>query len=570
MGYRLLFFIALIGMMSCKTADEKADLVIVNADVYTVDDKNPSASYVVVTDGKITALGSDETYKKYVTDSTEIIDAGGAFVMPGFIEGHGHFASLGRSVQNLNFIKAPSWQSIVEDVRTKVSSTPSGTWIVGRGWHQEKWNRVPLFIHEGYPTHVTLSAVSSENPVLLNHASGHSLFANQAAMDLAGVSIETVDPVGGKIVRDKDGKAIGVFEENAMGIIYKAYNKYLDSLDQEQLQAQWEEAISLAEKKCLENGITSFQDAGSSFKNIIDYTEMAKKGELDVRLWSMLRHSAAEMKDSIAQYKRYREGNNFFTCAAIKSELDGALGSYGAWLLKPYADKPGFVGQNTTTMLEVKNIADLAIENDMQLCVHAIGDRANRVVVDIYEGVLSKRVDGHKRRWRVEHAQHIDTVDIPRFRKNGIIASMQGIHCTSDAPFVEKRLGKDRAKNGSYAWRTFLDQGVIVANGTDAPIEDVNPLESFYASVTRKRADTGFEFFPEQAMTRAEAIHSYTLGNAYAAFEEDIKGSLEVGKLADIVILDKNLVQCTDDDILKTKVLYTIVDGKVKYASSKG
>lgn len=296
---------------------------------------------------------------------------------------------------------------------------------------------------------------------------------------------------------------------------------------------------------------------------------MARNGDLDVRLWVMARHRAEELKGKVGEYKKIGIGNNFYTCNAIKSEVDGALGAYGAWLLQPYTDKPGFSGQNTTPISEVKDIAELALEHDMQLCVHAIGDRANRIVVDIFEGMLDQVADGKSRRWRVEHAQHIDPIDIPRFASNGIIASMQGIHCTSDAPFVVKRLGESRAKNGAYAWRSFLDKDVLVSNGTDAPVENVNPIPSFYASVTRKRIDTGMEFFPEQAMTRAEALYSYTLGNAYAAFEEDIKGSLEVGKVADIAIMSENLVDCSDDAILNTEVLYTIVNGVVKYSKTQ-
>ena len=258
-------------------------------------------------------------------------------------------------------------------------------------------------------------------------------------------------------------------------------------------------------------------------------------------------------------------GHKFYTCNAIKSEIDGALGAFGAGLLKPYEDKPGFSGQNTTDPYEVKTIGQLALDNDMQYCVHAIGDRANRVVMDIFEGLLSKKTDGRSMRWRMEHAQHVDTSDIPRFKKWGIIASMQGIHCTSDAPYVVKRLGVERAKYGAYAWRTFLDNNVIIANGTDAPVEDVDPIKSIYASVTRKREDTGFAFFTEQSMTRSEALYSYTMGNAYAAFQDHYKGSLSIGKVADITILSKNLLTCTDDEMLNTDVLYTIVDGKVMY-----
>jgi predicted amidohydrolase YtcJ len=279
----------------------------------------------------------------------------------------------------------------------------------------------------------------------------------------------------------------------------------------------------------------------------------------------MLRHPFEELKGHLEGFPIVRSGKDMFTCRAIKSEIDGALGTFGAWLLQPYADLPGFAGQNTTSIYDVKGMADLAVAHDMQLCVHAIGDRANRVVLDVYEGVLSAQSAGSSLRWRIEHAQHLHPSDIPRFKQLGVIASMQGIHCTSDAPFVVKRLGEERARTGAYAWRSLLDQGVIIANGTDAPVERADPMANMYASVTRKRIDNGQIFFHEQAMTREEAIHSYTLGNAYAAFEEDIKGSLIPGKWADLILLSQNLVTCAEDSIPVTQVIFTMVGGEIKY-----
>jgi hypothetical protein len=279
----------------------------------------------------------------------------------------------------------------------------------------------------------------------------------------------------------------------------------------------------------------------------------------------MIRQTSDELKGELQGFPWINLGKNYLTVRAIKSDVDGALGSYGAWLLKPYNDKPGFEGQNTTPIEEVAAVADLAAKNNLQLCVHAIGDRANRVVLDIYEQEANKHPDRKDTRWRIEHAQHLDPADIPRFKKLGVIAAMQAIHCTSDAPFVIKRLGVERARLGAYPWRSLLAAGAVVGNGTDTPVEDVDPIESFYASVTRKRADTGLTFFPEQKMTRAEAVYSYTAANAFAAFEEKDKGVLQAGKLADIVVLSNDLLTCSDEDILKTKVIMTIVGGKVKF-----
>ncbi len=542
-----------------------ADLILHNGNFYTLDSLQPRVEAVAIRDGRILLVGSAEEAMGLRGDSTELIDLQGQFAMPGFIEGHGHFSGLGYSLIRLNFLEAQSWDEIVQMVTEAAEKAEPGTWILGRGWHQEKWTEPLERSVLGYPYHYDLSEVSPDNPVMLRHASGHSLFANEKAMELAGVTVETPSPSGGEIVRDSRGQAIGVFEERAMNLITNAYDEYAAGLSEEAKAKEWYQAIELAEEECLRNGITSFQDAGSKFFELSRYEEMAEKGELDLRLWAMVRHSYDRMKDSLDGYPKIDVGNHYFTCRAIKSEVDGALGAFGAWLLRAYNDKKGFTGQNTTPIPEVKNIAQLAMDHGMQMCVHAIGDRANRVVLNIYEEQFNANSDKGDLRWRIEHAQHLDTADIPRFRKLGVIASMQGIHCTSDAPFVEKRLGEQRSRLGAYPWRSLLDNGVIIANGTDAPVEDVDPLACFYASVTRKRADSGFEFFPEQRMTREEAIYSYTLGNAYAGFEDHFKGSLHTGKVADIVVLSHDLLNCTDEEILEAQVLKTIVDGKVKY-----
>lgn len=556
----LLLLNLLIGCQS----DSEIDLVIKNANIYAVD-TTYQGNTIAISGNKILKIGNWETISKEINAQTEVIDAEGNFVMPGFIEGHGHYHGLGNSLINLNFLKSKSWDEIVSAVDMKAKETPKGAWIIGRGWHQEKWDSIPKMNIYNYPFHYSLSEVSSHHPVVLYHASGHALFANKKAMDLVGITRETPNPVGGEIVRDQNGDAIGVFEERAMSAFSNKYDEYLASLDPKTLDSIWHLAITKAEDECISKGITSFQDAGSKFVEIEKYRKLADAGKMRVRLWAMLREPAPAIIGKVGNYKMVGVGQQYFTCNAIKSEVDGALGAFGAWLLEPYSDKPGFRGQNTTDIYDVKKIADEAIANDIQFCVHAIGDRANRVVLDIYEGIMDKHPEKKDLRWRIEHAQHLNKADIPRFAKHKIIASMQGIHCTSDAPFVVKRLGIERAKTGAYAWRSLLDQGVYVANGTDAPVEDVDPIKSIYASVTRKREDNGMVFFPEQAMTRSEAIHSYTLGNAYAAFEEKIKGSIRPGKLADLVILSNDLIKCSDDDILKTKVLYTIIDGKIQF-----
>lgn len=557
----LLFF----AFFSCQPK-ETADTILMNGNIYTVVGSQKTVQAIAIKGDRIMALGSNDEIEKFQSENTKVIDLEGQFTMPGFIEGHAHFSGLGNTLMNLNFLRSKNWDEIVGMVEEKVKTVKPGEWITGRGWHQEKWDKTPEKNILGYPYHDRLSEISPNNPVVLRHASGHGSFANKAAMEAAGINLETPDPKGGEIVRDPTtGEAIGVFEEKAQNIITDTYDDYLATLPEEEKLARWYQGISLAEQECLAKGVTSFQDAGSSFEEVDRYKKMAEDGELDLRLWAMIRRPYDEMKDKMDGLPIIDAGNHFFTCRAIKAAIDGALGAFGAWMLKPYADKANFEGQNVSPIEELKNIAGMCLENDLQYCVHAIGDRGNRMTLDIYEEAFQKMPEKKNLRWRVEHAQHLDTADIPRFKELGVIASMQGIHCTSDAPFVVKRLGEERAKYGAYPWRSLIDAGVLVTNGTDAPVEDVDPIESYYASVTRKRVDSGMEFFPEQKMTREEGIYSYTYGNAIAAFEEEQKGSLEVGKLADIVVLSKDLINCREEEIMDTEILMTMVGGEVKY-----
>ncbi|MFN9690027.1 MAG: amidohydrolase [Bacteroidota bacterium] len=558
-----IFFFAFF--CSCKKESIYADVIFINGNIYTVDSLKPSASVIAVSNHRPMGLGDNKIRDEFKNADTTIIDLENSFVMPGFIEGHGHFGGFGEGLQNLNFLHSKSWDDVIKLVEEKVKTAKPGEWIVGRGWHQEKWDEIPLNNVLGYPFHDELSAISPNNPVLLRHASGHAVFANERAMKEAGISKESPNPLGGEIVRDLDGEAIGVFEERAMNLVSGSYQDYLKSLDPERQKKIWFEGLELAQKECLKNGITSFQDAGTKFKELQWLREWAESGNMDIRLWAMIRESYDDMDGKLNGFPWLNLGDYHFTVRAIKSEVDGALGAFGAWLLKPYADKYGFSGQNTTPLEEVDKIANLAAKHQLQFCVHAIGDRANKEVLDIFEQKIIQMNGKESPRWRMEHAQHLDTLDIPRFKKWGIIASMQGIHCTSDAPFVVKRLGVERSRTGAYPWRSLIDNGALIANGTDVPVEEIDPIACFYASVTRKRADTGFEFFPEQRMTRKEAISSYTLWNAFAAFEENDKGSLSIGKLADMVVLSNNLLTCSDEDILNTKVLMTIVGGDIKY-----
>ena len=564
---RICFIVLLCSLLfSCQTEEKAtADLILINGQITTLDKTNPAAEAIAITGDRLFKIGNNQEIQDLAGDNTKTIDLKGNFVMPGIIEGHGHFSRLGSSLMNLNFLRSKSWQSIVAEVAEAAKTAEPGEWITGRGWHQEKWTSPIGKQVLGYPYHDELSAVSPNNPVVLGHASGHSVFANKKAMELAGVSKETPSPSGGEIVRDASGEAIGVFEETAMSVIYNSYEEYLATLSEEEKLAKWYKSIELVEEECLKKGITSFQDAGSTFKEIERYKQLAEEGKLDLRLWAMIGSNEKNVAAKLPDFPIINAGNYFFTCRAIKGYMDGALGSFGAWLLDDYEEKPGFYGQNVTPIEDLQHIGELAAKHNLQYCVHAIGDRGNREVLNIYEDIFKKYPESSDFRWRIEHAQHIDLADIPRFKELGVIASMQAIHCTSDSPFVVKRLGEKRAKESAYPWRTLMDAGVIVSNGTDAPVEDVDPIENFYATVTRKRVDNPIPFYPEQSMTRKEALTAYTLTNAYAAFEEKEKGSLEIGKLADITVLSNNLLTCKEEEIMNTEVLYTIVGGVVKY-----
>lgn len=567
----LLSFLLLV-FVACQTdpqinQKEVADLILINGQVATMDDKNPSAEAIAIKGDRLLKIGSNQAIQTFAGTDTKTIDLNGNFVMPGIIEGHGHFSSIGNGLMNLNFLRSKNWDDIVAQVAERAKTAKPGEWIVGRGWHQEKWD-TPLDRQVlGYPYHDELSELTPNNPVLLGHASGHSVFANKKAMEIAGVSKETPNPTGGEIVRGTGGEAIGVFEETAMSTISKVYDEYLSTLTEEEKLDKWYKAIELVEEECLKKGITSFQDAGATFKELARYKKLAEDGELDVRLWAMIGSKEENLEENLPNFPIIDAGNSTFTCRSIKGYMDGALGSFGAWLLADYEEKPDFFGQNVTPIKDIQRIAGLAAKHNLQYCVHAIGDRGNREVLDIYEDIFKEYPDQSDFRWRIEHAQHIDVADIPRFAALDVIASMQAIHCTSDSPFVIKRLGEKRARESAYPWRSLLDAKVVVTNGTDAPVEDVDPLESFYASVTRKRLDNPTPFFPEQSMTRMEGLKAYTLSNAYAAFEETQKGSLEEGKLADITILSNNLLTCKEEEIMSTKVIYTIVGGVIKYKS---
>ncbi len=530
-----------------------ADLVLRNGKIVTLDAAKPQAEAIAITAGKIVAVGSNAQIAREIQPTTKVIDLGGKLAIPGFIEGHGHFMGIGQSKMMLNLRDAKSWDQIVAMVAAAAKEAKPGEWIVGRGWHQEKWDARPVPNVNGFPVNATLNAVSPNNPVFLTHASGHAAFVNNAALKTAGITRDTPNPPGGEITKDAAGNPIGLLNERAQRLVTVRRD------------GQDEKAVDLAAEECIAKGITSFQDAGSPVDVIDLLKRRADAGTLPLRMWVMLMVPNPLIARDAAKIRAIGYGDNHVTVRGIKKHIDGALGSRGAWLLEPYSDLPSTSGLATETPEEIEQTAKLALANGYQLCVHAIGDRANREVLNVYEKVLAGKRD---LRWRIEHAQHIDPADIPRFAKLGVFAAMQGIHCTSDAPMVLPRLGPKRAEGGAYVWQSLMKSGAHVGNGTDAPVEDVSPIESYYASVTRRLKD-GSTFYPAQKMSRMEALRSYTVENAYGAFEEGLKGTLQVGKLGDIAVLSRDILTIADDQILQTEVEYTIVGGKVVYQKGR-
>tara|TARA_B100000214_G_scaffold375009_1_gene359610 strand:- start:3168 stop:4856 length:1689 start_codon:yes stop_codon:yes gene_type:complete len=562
MKYKLILPLILL-LIGCET--EKADMIIHNGTIYTMNDLMPTTESVAIRNGKIIALGKYRDLDDLITPRTKIINLNGAMMTPGLIEGHGHFYGLGLAKMQLDLSTAESYAELVSMVADAIDRSTPGEWILGRGWHQSKWSDNADSFIKGFQTHDSLSKISPNNPVWLKHASGHAGFANQKAMDIAGVSSETEFGFGGEIIKDLSGNPTGVFNERAQGLISKHVDTNLGK--DSDLRA-----IELAVKTCLENGITSFHDAGTGNKTITTLRSAIDKKLLKVRVYAMLTSRDTSLLNQ--WYKKGPEigsGNDFLTIRSIKLNADGALGSRGAWLIDEYTDRPGHFGMATQSMDYVYKVAKNGIQNGFQVNSHAIGDRANREILDQYEKVFNEFPKLSKdHRWRIEHAQHIDPKDIPRFGSLKVIASIQGIHMSSDRPWAINRLGQKRIVESAYVWRDLINHGAILINGSDVPVEPIDPIASFYASTTRKTLkglpSSGYE--PEQKMTRIEAMKSYTINAAYGAFEEKLKGSIEIGKYADFAVFSQNLITVPDDKILETKILYTIVNGKIEYQAN--
>ncbi len=549
----------LLLIVSCQTRNTPADLIIKGGKIYTVNDKQPEVEAVAVRGDTIVFVGSAVEAAAWQGEKTEVIDLQGATMTPGFIESHGHIMGLGYFELNLDLSTVKSFDELVEKVRVAAAQAPPGQWIVGMGWHQDKWEVKPEKMVKGFQTHEKLSAASPNNPVWLRHASGHAGFANAKAMELAGVNPLSKEGLnitveGGEIIKDRMGNPTGIFNERAMGLITKHIPENTPERDAQ--------ALELAMETCARNGITSFHDAGASRSDIELFNQFSKDQKLKSRLYVMLTG-----RDRSLIHEWYRKGPvvdpRGVTVRAIKLNCDGALGSRGAWLLEPYADRAETTGMATLSMDTVLATSRSGLQYGFQVCSHAIGDRANREILDRYETAFNEN-PGHDHRYRIEHAQHLHPNDIPRFGKLGVIPAMQAIHLSSDRPWAIERLGEKRIKEGAYMWQSLLKSGAKVINGTDVPVEPISPIASYFASVTRQtlKGEPAGGYEPEEKMTREQALKSYTLDAAYGAFEEKMKGSIEPGKLADFTVFSQDLLLVPDSSLLRTEVTMTILGGK--------
>ena len=541
--------------LACLVSSVGADTLYEGALIYSMDARAPHPSGLCVgPNGRLIDLEACQP--------DETVNLVGKVVIPGLIEGHGHLMGYGQSLLNLNLAPAKNLNELVDQVSAAVDRAAPGEWILGRGWHQSKWSPQPAMI-KGFQSNDSLNAVSPDNPVFLVHASGHAAFVNDRALALAGITADTLVGGDGEIILDDKGQPTGVLNERAQRLV----SKFIPTLS----LAQRQRALQLALASLASLGITSFQDAGATQADINLYQEFLSAKQLTSRVYVMINGSDPELLASWMQRGPLIDvDQRMLTVRSIKLVADGALGSRGAWLLEPYSDRAGHNGLPTMPVSEMQDISHLAYRNGFQIAIHAIGDRANREVLDIFDALFDGRDRGV--RFRVEHAQHIHPSDIGRFARLGVIPSVQGIHMSSDRPWAIDRLGAARVESGAYMWRSLIDSGAVLVNGTDVPVEPADPFASFYALVTRKTLqgtpEGGFE--PQQKITRVEALQADTLNPAFGAFEESFKGRLAPGMVADFVVLDRDIMTIPAAEILQTKVLQTVMNGQVVYTRPDG
>ncbi len=544
-------FMLASGSLHAQRSAPPADLIVVNARVYTADEARPLVEAFAVRDGRIVFVGSSQEATVFRGPTTRTLDATGRTVVPGMVDAHAHFGGLAQKLRTVDLVGTRSYSEVIARVAEKAKSVPKGTWIEGRGWDQNAWGDTR------FPTHDLLSAALPDHPVVLERIDGHATLVNAAAMRIAALSAATKDPSGGKILRDAQGNPTGVLVDNAAEIV----GRKVPAPTASALRA----SLIAATREIHRYGLTGVHDAGASRGAIDLYEDMAKQGQLNLRLYVMISDDSAAIAHYMGLGPRSALYNGQLWVRAIKLYADGAMGSRGAALLEPYADDPNNSGLLLSAPAHIREVAERGLKAGFQVNTHAIGDRGNRVVLDAYEAAL-RAVPTADHRFRVEHAQILHYDDIPRFAQLGVIPSMQASHQSSDMYWIGKRLGPTRVL-GAYAWRSLINTGVIVPNGSDFPVELVNPLISFHAAIARQdnRDWPAGGWFPEQRMTREEALRSMTLWPAYAAFQEKDMGSITAGKLADFVVLDQDIMRVPAELVLQTKVVATYVGGTEVY-----
>lgn len=529
--------------LTVQAAQAPAELIVENARIYTVDKSRPQTNALAVRGGRIVAVGTEAL--KMAGPSTKRIDLKGATVAPGLIDSHAHMAGLGALLESRDLRHVATVEAVAAIVKEEAVKRGTDEWVTLRNWDQTNWGG-------RFPSAKDLDAASLGRPVYLSRVDGHAAWVNPRALALAGITKTTADPPGGKIIRDAEGNATGVLVDRAMGLV----GSKIPRAGYAQIKRQ----LELAAKECARLGLTGVHDAGVGADVLRAYRELIAEGKLPVRIYAMIGGDGALWREYLAKGPEVGE---FLTVRAIKLMGDGALGSRGAALWQPYTDDKQNTGLLVTPREVIERVAREAVAKGFQVATHAIGDRANRNVLDAYAAALGGRND---KRFRIEHAQIVSLPDFKMFADYSVVAAVQATHATSDMRWAEARLGPDRIA-GAYAWRRFKSLGVPVANGSDFPVEEADPLLGFYASFTRqdvKGAPPG-GWTPDQKLTRAEALESFTLTAAYAAFEEKEKGSIEVGKLADFVVFDRDIMEVSPADVLKAKVRMTVLGGKVVF-----
>jgi predicted amidohydrolase YtcJ len=525
-----------------------ADLVVTNARVYTADDARPLVEAFAVRGGRVVFTGSAREAKALTGANTRVVDAGGRTVIPGMVDGHAHFAGLAQKLRSVDLVGTKSLTEVIERVVERAKRTPKGSWIIGRGWDQNAWGNT------AFPTHEALSAAAPDHPVILERVDGHAAYVNAAAMQLAGLTATTKDPSGGKIIRDAKGNPTGVLIDRASNLV----ESKVPPLSRDEMRAALKDAVARMHSL----GLVGMHDAGASRENIDLFEAMAQQGDLNLRLYVMIGDDAKALEHYFQVGPRSALYDGQVWVRAVKLYADGAMGSRGAALLEPYSDDPNNSGLLLSAPAHIEEVAKRGLAAGFQINTHAIGDRGNRVVLDAYEKALNAR-PAADHRFRVEHAQILHQDDIPRFAQLGVIPSMQASHQTSDMYWIGKRLGPTRLY-GAYAWQSLLQTGVVIPNGSDFPVEEVNPLISFHASIARQDARDwpAGGWYPEQRMSREDALRSMTLWPAYAGFQEQAMGSITPGKYADFVVLDQDIMRVPASLVLTTRVLETWVGGK--------